>query len=195
MLRARPGRGRAGLSLIELMITVALSAIVLAMAAPAMGNWVRDVEIRSSAASLLAALQGARAEAIARNTLVRLQLTDALGRPGWEVRCVRVSPTCPPALRRLPVNAGSEVRWGAATPGNMPTLVDAIDAGSGLPAGVTFDALGAAPAVAGGTDIARIDVTHARDGSARRLVVVIAARGMVRACDPLAVGSAPERCQ
>lgn len=181
--------------MIELMTVLAVSSIVLAFGAPAVGQWLRDVEIRSSASALLAGLQSARAEAIARNAPVRLRLVDALGRPGWEVGCVQVSMRCPTTIRRQPVSTATDVRWGASLPATMPALTAAIAGGMGLPAGVTFDALGAATAIGSGTDIARIDVTHARGEGARRLVILIAAQGMVRLCDPLAATNRPERCQ
>lgn len=190
----RPQR-LAGVTLIELMIALAVAAIVLSVGAPAAGQWLRDVEVRSSASALLGALQSARAEAIVRNAPVRLQLTDGLGRPGWDVGCVQVVARCPATIRRQPVSTDTGVRWGAASSANTPAVSTAITAGLGLPAGVTFDALGAAPAVGAGTDIARIDITHARTDDVRRLVILIAAQGMVRLCDPLAATDRPERCQ
>ncbi|MCM0044176.1 MAG: GspH/FimT family pseudopilin [Burkholderiaceae bacterium] len=185
----------AGMTIIELMTVLTVSSILLAFGAPAAGQWLRDVEVRSSAGALLAALQSARAEAVARNAPVRLRLVDAQGRPGWEVGCVQVTARCPATIRRQPVSAATDVRWGASPPANMPALTAAIAAGTGLPAGITFDALGAAAAVGSGTDISRVDVTHARDDSARRLVLLIAAQGMVRLCDPVAATSRPERCR
>lgn len=193
--RVAHGRRLAGVTMVELMTALTISSIVLAFGAPAAGQWLRDVEIRSSASALLAALQAARAEAIARNAPVRLRLVDALGRPGWEVGCVRVSARCPATIRRQPVSAATDVRWGASLPAGMPALTAAITAGAGLPAGVTFDALGAAAAVGSGGEIARIDITHARGAEARRLVILIAAQGMARLCDPLAATDRPERCQ
>ncbi len=185
----------AGMTIIELMTVLTVSSILLAFGAPAAGQWLRDVEVRSSAGALLAALQSARAEAVARNAPVRLRLVDAQGRPGWDVGCVQVTARCPATIRRQPVSAATDVRWGASLPVNMPALTAAIAAGAGLPAGITFDALGAAAAVGSGTDIARVDVTHARDDGARRLVILIAAQGMVRLCDPVAATNRPERCQ
>ncbi len=185
----------AGMTIIELMTVLTVSSILLAFGAPAAGQWLRDVEVRSSAGALLAALQSARAEAVARNAPVRLRLVDAQGRPGWDVGCVQVTARCPATIRRQPVSAATDVRWGASPPANMPALTAAIAAGAGLPADITFDALGAAAAVGSGTDIARVDITHARDDGARRLVILIAAQGMVRLCDPMAATNRPERCR
>lgn len=189
------GRHLAGVTIIELMTVLTISSIVLAFAAPAASQWLRDIEVRSSASALLAALQAARAEAIARNAPVRLVLGDLQGRPGWEIRCLQVSVRCPATIRRQQVSVNNDVRWGASLPVAMPDFAVALAAGKGLPAGVTFDALGAAAAVGNGTDVARIDVTHARGEGVRRLVVLIAAQGMVRLCDPLAAIGRPERCR
>ena len=185
---------QAGVTLAEVLITLSVSAVVLAIGAPAMGQWVRNIEIRGSAGSLLSALQAARAEALSRNASVRLELTDAQGRPGWRLACVQVSARCPAQIRAETVNTGTGVRWGVATLNSMPAFGTVIAAGHGMPASVRFDAVGAAPSVASGDDIARIDITHANDANARRRVVLIAARGMVRVCDPLAVSGQPEHC-
>lgn len=185
---------QAGVTLAEVLLTLTVSAIVLAIGAPAMGHWVRDIEIRGSASSLLSALQAARAEALSRNASVRLDLTDAQGRPGWTLGCVRVSNRCPALIRQEAVNTGTGVRWGISALNGMPTFGATIAAGHGMPSGVSFDAIGAAPLIAAGGDIARIDITHANDANARRRIVLIAAQGMVRVCDPSAAVGHPEHC-
>ncbi len=185
---------QAGVTLAEVLLTLTVSAIVLTIGAPAMGHWVRDIEIRGSASSLLSALQAARAEALSRNASVRLDLSDAQGRPGWRLGCVQVSKRCPALIRQETVNTGTGVRWGGATLAGMPAYSAAVAAGKRMPAAVSFDAIGAAPAVATSGDIARIDVTHANDANARRRIVLIAARGQVRLCDPSAAVGHPEHC-
>lgn len=185
---------QAGITLAEVLITLSVSAVVLATGAPAMGQWVRDIEIRGSASSLLSALQAARAEALSRNTPVRLELIDAQGRPGWRLACVQVSGRCPALIRQQPVDTGTGVRWGVAMLTSMPDFGTTIAAGQRMPASVRFNALGAAPSVSAGDDIARIDITHANDANARRRIVLIAAQGMVRVCDPAAASGHPEHC-
>ncbi|RDI25289.1 GspH/FimT family pseudopilin [Pseudacidovorax intermedius] len=71
-------RGAGGMSLIELMVGVALLAILLALAVPAFGDWMRNARVRTTAESLRAGLQQARAEAIRRNANVRFQLVTTL---------------------------------------------------------------------------------------------------------------------
>jgi type IV fimbrial biogenesis protein FimT len=194
MLMSHSSAGQTGVTLVEILMTLSVSAVVLAIGAPAMGQWVRDIEIRSSASSLLSVLQAARAEALSRNASVRVELTDTEGRPGWRIACVQVSTRCPAVIRQQPANIGTGVRWGVATLNSMPAYSSVITAGQGMPSGVRFDAIGAAPAVAVGNDIARIDITHVSDANARRRIVLIAARGQVRLCDPYSPVGHPEHC-
>jgi type IV fimbrial biogenesis protein FimT len=183
-----------GVTLIEILMTLSVSAVVLAIGSPAIGQWVRDIEVRSSASNLLSVLHAARAEALSRNATVRLELTDEQGRPGWRLVCVQVSARCPALIRQEAVNAMTAIRWGVSTLSDMPAFSAAIGAGHGMPARLRFDAVGAAPAITNGGDIARIDVTHASDTAARRRIVLIAAQGMARVCDPSAASGHPEHC-
>ncbi|MDP9601827.1 UNVERIFIED_ORG: type IV fimbrial biogenesis protein FimT [Variovorax paradoxus] len=67
-----------GVSLIELLVGIAILGIAVAMGAPTFGEWINNSQIRSTADSLQNGLQFARAEAVRRNTVVRLQLTTTL---------------------------------------------------------------------------------------------------------------------
>lgn len=183
-----------GLTLTELLIVLTLSASVLAIAAPAMGQWVRDIEVRSSASSLLAILQTARAEAVTRNASVRLHLPDTQGRPGWQLGCTQSTTRCPTLIRQQAIDLGTSVRWGAAVLTAMPSVDTAINPGSGMPAMIRFDATGAAADIATGVDIARIDITYNNEPSTRRMVILISAQGAARICDPSASPSHLTSC-
>lgn len=78
MLNARRARG---FSLIELMIGLALLALLLSMAAPSFGLFLQNTQIKNAAETTLSGLTLARAEAVRRNTSVRFtfvsDLTDA----------------------------------------------------------------------------------------------------------------------
>jgi type IV fimbrial biogenesis protein FimT len=67
-----------GFTLIELMVGVAIIAILFTMAAPSFSAMVQNAKIRTTADAILNGLQLARAEGVKRNTPVRLQLTDTL---------------------------------------------------------------------------------------------------------------------
>ena len=183
---------RSGVTLIEMIITLAVLSIVLALSAPGAARWVRQSEIRSSAESLRSALQRARIEAVSRNARVRVTLGDAEGRPQWQLGCVRVNAACPAQLIQKDADSRDKVRWGAATAA-VTDLSSALDAGSALPGSVDFFPLGDARQVASDIDIARIDVFFLNDANAGRLVVRIDSAGNVSFCDPQAgaVGACP----
>lgn len=172
----------AGVNLIETMVTLSIAAIVLTLAVPAFSDWVNNASVRSSAEALQAALQNARAEAVLRNASVRFNLNDSKGLPSWSFGCVQVSLQCPALIREKLVNANTPVRIGIAASVPTGALAIALAAGSSLPAGVSFDALGAISVT--GADIARIDIIHASAATARRMVILIGSGGMIRLCDP-----------
>ena len=169
------------------MITLSITAIVMALAVPAFSDWISNAAVRSSAENLQAALQNARAEAVLRNATVRLSLANVNGLPAWSFGCTRVSAQCPALIRQQLASAEMQARIGVAM--NVPSgaLAKALASGSGLPAGVSFDALGAVSAATLSTDIARIDITHASRKTARRWVILIGSGGMIRLCDPASV--------
>ncbi len=74
--RARP-RMR-GMTLIELMIGLTIVAIVLMLGMPSMVVWMNNSRIRTAADSLHNSMQAARAEAVRRNQVVRVQVVDSL---------------------------------------------------------------------------------------------------------------------
>ncbi len=83
MLKRPPACGvrpeiQAGVTLIELIVSLTLLGIFMAVAAPSFSNWLQNSRIRNTATSLSAGIQLAKAEAVARNTAVRFQLTTSL---------------------------------------------------------------------------------------------------------------------
>ncbi len=184
----------AGITLIESLIVLVISAVVLAAGVPAFGRWMRDLEIQRNASSLVAALQSARAEAIARNAEIQVSLGDSAGNAIWRWSCVQVSPQCPATLLRQSLTPPGDVRWGAAPRTAMPAFNNVLVAGTGLPALIRFNSLGAVASNLPNAAIARLDITHIDDVQARRLVVLVAAQGMVRVCDPAAGNGRAEAC-
>lgn len=184
---------RCGFTLIELLITLVILSIVLAMGVPSAARWVRIMEVRSSAESLRGALQRARAEAVARNTRIRISLGNSTGIPGWSVTCVFATAACPSPLLTHTSEASSLVRWGGAQLAASATTATALKAGAALPGNLDFSHLGNAPQIASGTDIARIDVIHSASTEVR-LVLKIDVAGTIRLCDPVRPTAHPEAC-
>lgn len=184
---------QAGVSLIELLVGLAVAAALLALGMPAFDLWIQNSQNRTAAESISSGLQLARAEAVRRNALVRFDLTDADGRIAWTVGCFNVTDDCPATIQTRPAAEGTfNARAGVSTdalPVPMPVdhFDDAIAAGTGLTAGITFNGLGRVPSANAGDDITRIDVTNAAKDEARRFVVTVTTGGQIRMCDPALV--------
>jgi Tfp pilus assembly protein FimT len=72
-------RGVRGLTLVELLTSLALFVIILTAATPSLSAWLQGERARSAAHEVLRGLSAARAEAVSRNDRVRFQLTSTLG--------------------------------------------------------------------------------------------------------------------
>ena len=79
-----------GFSLIELLITVAIFGVLLAMGASSFQNWLTNARIRTTAEAIQNGLQLARAEAVRRNTPILFSLTNGLGH-----NCALIAPDTP----------------------------------------------------------------------------------------------------
>ncbi len=183
-----------GFTLIELLITLVILSIVLAMGAPSAARWIRIMEVRSNAESLRSALQRARAEAVARNTRIRISLGNSTGIPGWSVTCVYATAACPTPLLTHTSETSSLVRWGGALLAGSSTTATPLTAGTALPGTLDFFPLGDAPQVTSGTDIARVDVVHSDTTNDVRLILRIDGAGNIRLCDPARPTAHPEAC-
>ncbi len=190
-----------GFSLIELVVGLVIVGILLMLGVPSFSDWIQNSQIRTAAESVLNGMQIARTEAVRRNSLVRFTLTDGSGNVAWNVGCVNVTADCPATVqRRSAAEAGGAARVGVSTTAlSSPVLSSefsaALGAGSGLPAGITFDGLGRVPAANIGTDITWVDVSHVNNSDARRMVVMLTAGGQARMCDPaLSLSVNPQGC-
>lgn len=73
-----------GFTLVELVVTVLLIAILAALAAPSFRGFIADQQVRTAANDLLVALNYARSEAIKRNNSVTLQAVGGGWSEGWK---------------------------------------------------------------------------------------------------------------
>lgn len=177
-------RAARGFSLIELMVTIAVVAILLAIATPNFRDWMNNSRIRSASESIQNGLRVARNEAAQRGTWVRFELSSA-SVASWQV-CQITSGTgaCSDSDATAIENRGGTEALvkltGSTTAASQTTTTTTLT--GGIPGGITFDPL-ARPFATGTTPLKRIDVAGANDAG-RRLVILISAGGMVRMCDP-----------
>lgn len=81
----RPRSGARGFTLIELVITVAVVAVLATLAAPSFREFIATQRIRNTSFDLMTALTLARSEAITRNANVDLLRTQSTWDGGWTV--------------------------------------------------------------------------------------------------------------
>lgn len=84
-LRVRTKRAVAGFTLLELMVTVAVAAILATLAAPSFRQYILNQRIKSASSDLVSALSLARSEAITRNCKVNIVQTGGSWIGGWTV--------------------------------------------------------------------------------------------------------------
>lgn len=177
-------RRTAGFTLIEMMVTIVLMSILMALAFPSMTAWIRNSRVRAVSDSLQNGLRLAQAEALRRSRQTVFSLTDsaspqtsltavANGR-NWSINTVQLMTDETAAF----VEGG--VLGSAAT--------DVLITG---PAAICFNSLGRL-VVNGSTGVTGADCTAASvpatydvtlAGADRRLRVLVALGGQVRMCD------------
>lgn len=184
-----------GVTMIEVMVTVAIIAIVLGIGMPSLSSWMQNTQVKAAAESVLTGLQLARAEAVRQNAKTRFQLMDATGMASWAISTPRLDRTdCPAGIDPYPcpvqsgvaADSGRNARLGVSTEPLANTDYSvAIAARTGMSASptVVFDAFGRVDSTV--TNITRIDVTNDTDVSVRRMVISITDSGMTKLCDPL----------
>jgi type IV fimbrial biogenesis protein FimT len=74
-------------SLIEMMITIGIFAILVMLAMPAMNRWIADVKVRSTADALQNGLRMAQAESLRRSRQVVFSLTNG-ATPKWSINTI-----------------------------------------------------------------------------------------------------------
>ncbi|MBU1689587.1 MAG: GspH/FimT family pseudopilin [Gammaproteobacteria bacterium] len=174
-MNACPKSRHSGFSLIELLIGIAILAILAGIALPSFQTWFKNTQIRNAAESIVNGLQRARAEAVARNTNVAFVLGAG---SSWTVSVVA------PA---------SVIESRSSSEGSKDVAVTALAADFATTATtLTFNNFGGA--VASVTSLTRVNLSAL--GGTQNLRVEIGAGGSnVRMCDPsLTVGSSPRAC-
>ncbi|MDR0378643.1 MAG: GspH/FimT family pseudopilin [Candidatus Accumulibacter sp.] len=188
-----------GFTLIELVIGVAILAILIALAAPGFSSWIRDVGIRTTAGTLLDGLQLARSEALKRNTLIRFQLTSTVdgscapstSGPHWIVSrddatgLCHVAPSDTDTPRAVRVHDGTQA-------GGRNTLINATQATFIFNGLGRFTSSAASILVSGAAGEG--DCAHAGSGNDRCLRIEVSPGGSIRMCDPALPSTDPQAC-
>jgi type IV fimbrial biogenesis protein FimT len=165
-----------GFSLIELMVVIAMVAIVAAIAFPTYKDFIKNTRIRSTTESILAGLQKARTEALRRNANVRFDL-DSSFNGSWIFGCVTVVTTdtdgdgeedCP-----------AEIEKYKATDSSGDININ-TDNGSG----VSFSSMGVRKPDAADFNQIDVDMDGMDASNSRDLRIQIGTGGSARMCDP-----------
>ncbi len=77
---------QSGVTLIEMMVALAIAALLVTLAIPSYTAWISDSQIRNAAESLGSGLRFAKSQAIVRNEAVRLVLDPTTATGGWQVQ-------------------------------------------------------------------------------------------------------------
>jgi type IV fimbrial biogenesis protein FimT len=173
-MRRAPLRG-AGVSLPELLVVLAIAAILAAMALPNMGTVLRAQRLKVAVGDLFVSIGTARAQALARNTHVQLSPRDPLGADwarGWTVFVDRDADGRP--------GAGDEiVEEHPALTGGI--AIDFAFTAAAAPFYIAYN--GAGRSTGNQSDAARFGtVSLFQDGAIRRIKINML--GRARICDP-----------
>lgn len=179
LTRKRPWAS-AGMSLIEMVISLAIVVILFAMGAPSFSNWMAGLQVRTAAEGLLSGLQLARTEAAKRNQQVSLNLVSTTG-AGWTVTLTA---------------DGSVIQSRSASESSQNVSITATPTATVF----TFNNLGQriAPAAASGTVTLALD--NAATGSCqptgpiRCMNILVPIGGQIKMCDPALPSSNPQGC-
>lgn len=192
-----------GFTLIELMVTIVILAILVVLGFPSYEQWIRNTRIRNAAESIQNGLRLARNEATQRGANVEFYFTTP-GTADWAICQLPPASSTPidcsvgTPIQAFDAKAGAatvQVFNSSALSDITPPYAAALTTTSA--GNVIFTALGR-PA-AGTKSLVRIDTTAVTTSSAasRRLVITISSGGNVRMCDPgVPPGSTnPQKCQ
>ncbi len=195
---------RRGMTLIELMVGVAIVAILFALSAPSFSTWIQNTHIRTAAEAVQNGLLMARAEAVRRNAPVRFQLTDTLDNScalstsgtNWVVSQDNPSGACasaiadpsdpaPAAPRIIQTRSGAEGSKNALLSATQSSLI--------------FNGLGrVTPVPAGNVDFSISNPIGgncvSQGGLMRCLRINTTPAGLVRMCDPMFPATDPQGC-
>jgi len=197
-----PGRPRCagcrGFTLIELMVTIALLALLLGLAAPSFATWSRNAQVRTVTDALQSGLRTAQAEAVRRNRQVVFFLTSSkdcntttssvANGAYWQIRTVAL--ITGEAAEALQCGVLNDQADGVNITGPRALCLNSTGRQmANASTGVT-----GATCTLSATGFSIFEVNTS--GADRRLQVAVSLGGQVRMCDPSRTQSAsnPDGC-
>jgi type IV fimbrial biogenesis protein FimT len=180
MLVSAPIRNTLGYSLIELMVGIALIAVLAGLGATSYRDWIENTRIRSAAESIQNGLQVARAEAVKRNAQVQFVFT---GNSAWTVGCVVAvgdadgdgADDCPATIKSRNQNEGSTANITVLTTPAAQSSVVFTNLGATTPASFTS-----------------VDIDSTAVSGSRALRITVGVGGNIRMCDPAVAQSSDD---
>ena len=193
----RPRRAMAGFTVVELIIAVAIVAILAGLAVPMFSDAVAARRVHAIAQSLAATLQTAQTEAIRRNRAVEVAFTTATPTSANVVSATAVSASSARGWISRVVNASGSTDFvgGQSLTGDFSsiTLTQSIKSVAYTPTARVLDmsAGSSAPVTLGSP----VSIRVATAGSARKMCVTVMNGGSVRICDPSVSYATGTACQ
>jgi type IV fimbrial biogenesis protein FimT len=183
----RIGSAQHGFTLIEMMIGIAILAILILIGMPGYATWIQNTQIRNATESVLNGMQLARNEAVRRNASVQLALGT---QSSWTINAINADSSIGEQIQSRAYGAGST---------NVTVLVAPANATK-----ITFNSLGRVGVVIGATTNAdgsaaitqldfNVPTSILADTASRKLRIVVTAGGNVRMCDPAVTDTADTR--
>jgi len=195
-----------GFTLVELLVGMAVLAVLAMIAGPSFSSWLQNVQIRTAAEAIQNGVHLARAEAVRRNTQVIFQLTSSLDNTcalsttgtNWVVSLDSAAAQCaaaPSADLAAPV-APRIIQKRAGTDGSSNAVIAASQSN------IIFNGLGRVTPVPAGT--ININISNPNGGACAGLAgaggpmrcmrVEVSPSGQVRLCDPRFASTDPQGC-
>lgn len=92
-------KNESGLTLVELMVTMALIAIMLSIAVPGFQSYIRNNRLATQTNEIVGAINYTRSEAVKRGEVMQLRMKPAGWADGWEIVDPNNLPPASPVLR------------------------------------------------------------------------------------------------
>jgi len=174
-----------GFNLIEIMVSLTVLAILIALGAPSFGEWLQNQQVRAATEAIVNGMQVARGEAIKRNLAVQFTLDLP---SGWTV-CEATKQPCDGTLLANPVRVQDVIQSRSGGEGTRNAQATSTPDGA---LAVTFSPLGSVLTTNsdGSAPVTQVDVVNsqgncmAAGGPMRCLRVVVTGGGSIRMCDP-----------